>query len=497
MTTGHTESNANPGYTGDSPSARALYAGYSSRYIAENVSAGNLTVEDSIDGLFSAIYHRFGFLHLSYDLIGIGINQVFYTYNLGNDLHNQLCQNPSYTGTESYYLNTCSDSSKRISAIDYTHASNHLKALAPKIILWPPENAKGIPPVFYEESPDPLPTHSVSGYPISVEFNDANFTTAPAIIAFTLTDDTNTTLSSLITMTQNNDPSNKFSAYQTALFPENRLEWGSLYTASLSYDDNGTASTKTWCFSTKSLLNEATNFYRIDNNNDIYLDVLSNESYALYVVPSHTNDTIGSVSYSYLASNVSFSYIDNNTVKITLTGAVGNYAIFTFNNGQKITLTIQNSDTALPPKNESCPTPNYIMNLSANTTTITENPTPIDIILDIHKAHANIINEPLIIHLPKNQYMSLNFNTNLQTLQGMILSNDKWSFSQTPMQYKLTYIGTAGIFPNDTTMNIGIQSIFTPPMHARGSFIFKSYIPSDSNQTDIPYFDITYSKLAN
>ena len=76
---GHGEDSSLPGYTGSSPSQRAIYAGYFSRKVGENVSYGRLTVEGSIDGLFSAIYHRFGFLSPSYDIIGIGINNNAYT----------------------------------------------------------------------------------------------------------------------------------------------------------------------------------------------------------------------------------------------------------------------------------------------------------------------------------------------------------------------------------------------------------------------------------
>jgi len=100
---GHYEDSSKTGYTGDNGADRAIYAGYFSRTVSENVSYGTTTVQGSIDSLFSAIYHRFGFLNLVSDEVGIGTNNKFYTYNMGNGTLNDLCQNTTYTGG-SYYV---------------------------------------------------------------------------------------------------------------------------------------------------------------------------------------------------------------------------------------------------------------------------------------------------------------------------------------------------------------------------------------------------------
>jgi len=42
---------------------------------------------------------------------------------------------------------------------------------SPDFVIWPPEGAVEVSPVFYEEIPDPLPDYEVSGYPLSVQFN--------------------------------------------------------------------------------------------------------------------------------------------------------------------------------------------------------------------------------------------------------------------------------------------------------------------------------------
>jgi len=168
---GHGEESAKSGYTGTSPYDRAVYAGYFSSTIGENVSYGmNATYMSSIDGLFSAIYHRFGFLGLTYDEIGIGVSNdtQFYTYDFGNHRLNQLCQNPSYTGSDIAYYNVCADTTKKIKGSDFSSASDSIQDASPALIVWPAANSTDVPPVFYEESPDPLPGHSVTGYPVSV-----------------------------------------------------------------------------------------------------------------------------------------------------------------------------------------------------------------------------------------------------------------------------------------------------------------------------------------
>ena len=345
---GHYEDSSKSGYTGYSPMDRALDSSYSSRVVSENLSAGVETDTESIDGLFSAIYHRFGFLNLSFDEIGIGKSHngdtYFYTYDMGNTGVNLLCQE---TAASSGYKNVCSDAEKIVDRADFENALSSHKESAPELIIWPAVNSDNIPPVFYEESPDPLPNDSVTGYPISVEFNDGKFDTPPTVSSFTLVNVvTNSAVDNIVVMNENNDPHDDFTAYQFALFPEKRLEWGSQYRAKIIYTYDGVEKTKIWSFSTRSLQSKADKFYRIENNADISLNVISGSHYAIYVVPNNTNDSLGNASYSYTSNTPTFSYIDSNTVAITLTGTNGEYAAFTFGNGQKIKLTIASSDNA-------------------------------------------------------------------------------------------------------------------------------------------------------
>ncbi len=351
---GHDEEEGVSGYTGVNHVDRVLYAGYFSKNVGENVSYGTPTVESSIDGLFSAIYHRFGFLSLLYDEIGIGISEdgKYYTYNMGNAALNDLCKNGTYSDG-SYLKNVCSDKEKKIASSDYTAAIDNIKSKAPSLILWPPVNSNDIPPVFNEESPDPLPNYSVSGYPISIQFNYANFNASLLdVSSFTLEDSNGTQLTDITLMTEANDPHKHFSAHEFALFPEERLEWGSKYMAELVSTYDGKQTTKKWCFATRSL--ETDRFYRVENDNNISLNVVTGKSYAIYVVPNDGKDILGRADFSYNTSEPDSSLIDSNTIQVTLTGDIGQYANLSFANGQKVNFTIANTDTASTPKAEEC-----------------------------------------------------------------------------------------------------------------------------------------------
>jgi len=87
---GHTQLPGRQGFTGAVPMERMLKAGYNNRHGSENVSShlGSVSPKKSIDGLMSAIYHRFAFLSFEHDQLGIGYasenNFHSYVYNLGN-----------------------------------------------------------------------------------------------------------------------------------------------------------------------------------------------------------------------------------------------------------------------------------------------------------------------------------------------------------------------------------------------------------------------------
>ena len=336
--TGHEEDADKEGYTGEWPSDRAVYAGYLSRYILENVSVGQKDYNASIDGLFSAIYHRFGFLNTTIDNIGIGIKNVDYVYDMGNSDLNSLCGGESYDGSGSYYIDVCADEDLKIYEDDYNNAINDIKKKNPDLIIWPYKNAIDIPPVFYNETPDPLPDYNVSGYPVSIQFNDYYFTSEINVTSFKLYDENGNEITNIRLMDQDSDPNDEFNAYEFALFPLDRLEWNETYKAEVKYTYEGNDYNISWQFTTRALPYP---YYRIDTSDEtIYID--NNKTYAYYFVPTDGNDLIHSYKYTYPSGDsVETGMIDYNTIWVKVEGNSGDEFDFEMDNGDKLTLIIK------------------------------------------------------------------------------------------------------------------------------------------------------------
>jgi len=353
-TTGHREETGEEGFTGEYASERALAAGYHSIAVSENVSSGQQNLFSSIDKLFGGIYHRFTFLDMKKDLIGIGVEGDNYTYDLGNSLVDQLCQEHIYRSGP-YYYHACADGEKRIEVSAYDQALGYYKHTesAPQLVVWPPKNGHDLLPGFYGENPDPLPDRDVSGYPISVEVNDAFYPEAPYDVVITLKDENGTELEGIM-LDQNNDPAERFSAYQFAFFPLRHLEWGSRYDVTLRFDNQE----KNWCFSTRSLASfGADKVYRIDGHEELRLNVLPGKSYALYIVPQGADDLFESYHYRYNTQKPSIAFIDRNTVLFSVEGDFGERVELTLDTpvARKITLVLAQEDSATLPREARCP----------------------------------------------------------------------------------------------------------------------------------------------
>ena len=87
----HEEQESLPGFTGHLAPDRAQYFGYPHSQVLENVSLGNLSLEESISSLMSAIYHRFAFLDMQIDEIGIAQAGPRYVYNMGRKDLSRVC----------------------------------------------------------------------------------------------------------------------------------------------------------------------------------------------------------------------------------------------------------------------------------------------------------------------------------------------------------------------------------------------------------------------
>ena len=352
---GHGESSGNPGYTGASPSERVVYAGYLHRMVSENLSSGNSSVYDSIDGLFSAIYHRFGFLSFSMNEIGIGADTSeshphgnAYNYDMGVSQLRVLCEGESYSGSGAYYYGVCADSQFKIEQSQYDNAMSENKMNNPKYVLWPYENQPDSRPVFFEEDPDPLPECSVSGYPVSVQFNKAK-SGEVAVQSFKLYYDANgTEITNTKLLDKDTDPNSRFSAYEYALYPMKRLDWDTKYHVVVSYTEDNTPKNIDWTFKTKALPYP---YYKIVQKDSTF-NIKSGQTYLLYLPPENCNDGGAGYSMSYSGGlTIESDFYDYNTIQIKVTGSSGSVNISP-RNGRDFTLIVAQNDSAIYPSTD-------------------------------------------------------------------------------------------------------------------------------------------------
>lgn len=90
----HSQQEGREGFSGETPAARALVAGYPHREVLENVSMGYADAESAMQGLMSAIYHRLTFLDFESDRLGVAVGKGARVFLLGRDDVARLCLSP-------------------------------------------------------------------------------------------------------------------------------------------------------------------------------------------------------------------------------------------------------------------------------------------------------------------------------------------------------------------------------------------------------------------
>ena len=337
-TFGHYESKKTRGFTGITPWERAVAHGYPHYQVSENVSGGNSDVKDSIDGLFSAIYHRFGFLDFSFDEVGIGkatSSRYAYTnaynYDMGIAGMSEICSNNSALNSYHYYTQVCADLTQKVDEEAFSMVMEYNKNLNPKVVVWPYDGQQDSKTVFYEESPDPLPECGVSGYPISIQFNDIKNGSIDmgSFKLFNVT--TNQEVTNTKLMNKSNDPNQRFTDKQFALFPMERLNWNTNYRVEIEYNENGVYQKRNWSFKTKSLPYQ---YFVVTGNNQSF-SVARGATYLFYMKPANCNDVLREATASGLAVGIGF--YDTNTIQITIPNQSGNIFV-TPSNGRNFTI---------------------------------------------------------------------------------------------------------------------------------------------------------------
>ncbi len=315
---GHYEKKGKYAYTGNTPSQRVTKAGYPSTFVMENLSVNTVGYVESIDNLFSAIYHRFVFLNLDKDEIGFGVYSTkqkkrikrAYVYDMGSSRVSKLCKK-SFTMTNGvYYMkNICKQSAKMLPRSLFREKKDEVRRNNRDIILYPYTGQTDIWPAFYNESPDPLPKYKVSGFPVSVQFNPANYKSVK-LKSFRLYDENGKEIKETKILQQKNDHNHLFSKLEFALMPLKRLEFDRSYTAVFEAVADGTKVKKRWSFTTVKLKEKV---YRITENKT-KLAVPLGSTAVLYIVPGSGKDIL----HSYKSrGGIKASFLDQNTLKVT------------------------------------------------------------------------------------------------------------------------------------------------------------------------------------
>ena len=303
-------------FTGHSIGDRVKTVGYKSSFASENLSTGSRDYKHSVDGLFSAIYHRFGFLDFKIDEIGIGIEQnslkkskTAFVYNMGNSRLNRLCNGKSFHREGSYIEGACFDRDFKIKHQSFKDALSN-RNHDTKIAIYPYDGQVDVPPAFFEETPDPLPNYEVSGFPISVEFNDYYFKEL-SLRSFKLFDSSNHEVKDVLLMDKSNDPHQRFTSLQYALFPLQRLEFDTQYRVEVNYTVKNKEYTLIWAFTTQKSVVE---LHRVASKNaTVHLE--KGKSHILYFPPHDAHDMLKNIQFP---TDVDIKFIDHNTLALTI-----------------------------------------------------------------------------------------------------------------------------------------------------------------------------------
>ncbi len=203
----------------------------------------------------------------------------------------------------------CKNREHRIAEKKFLKALNYNKQNNPEIVIYPYDGQEEVPPAFYSEVPDPLPDHEVSGFPLSIEFNDHFFKNVQ-VNSFKLFKK-GEEVSNVRLMDKQSDPHQRFSEKQYALFPLERLEYDTQYSAEVEYVANNKTEKLTWTFRTQI----PTEKLHTVTQKEESIEIESGKSYIIYFKPLDAHDIVKNIQFP---TTVDIQFIDNNTLKLTL-----------------------------------------------------------------------------------------------------------------------------------------------------------------------------------
>lgn len=333
---GHDQTKGMPNFSGETLKDRAFFAGYNSTLVGENI-AHKQDFKSSTDGLFTAIYHRFGFLNPSYDEIGFAHSYInnFDTsvFVMGNKTINKICEGKGENGYGKFYTNVCKNPNLQIKEDNFQKATT---LAYQKKIVFPYNNSDNVPILFSGEVPDPMPSCKITANPISIQFptNEKNID----LLSFKVFEGESELKNTRI-ITSANDVNKRFGKYDFALFPLDVYKYNTTYNAVFSYMKNGKEHKTSWSFATKT---PSIPYFTIDE--DSFLAIEADKYYEIFFRPKDCNDLLTTFSHnSSPRTNFTRETSGINTLKVKVSGRKGDSVDIITNSNTRVTLILQNS----------------------------------------------------------------------------------------------------------------------------------------------------------
>lgn len=193
----------------------------------------------------------------------------------------------------------------------------------PEAVLWPAQGVAEIQPVFYDEDPHPTPDLEMTGYPVSIQFNEQRVDKV-SIMGFILEEFEEAdsggwkTVDAVRMIDHLSDINAKLTEHQFAWFPLQRLNWGTRYRYRVDALVDGVFRQYNAAFQTTQL---PVPVYSV--NPETGQVTVAENRFILYRAPdAYDAKPFQQVGLSYRGRPyVDVSVIDTNTVELTVAGS--------------------------------------------------------------------------------------------------------------------------------------------------------------------------------
>lgn len=345
-TQGHTEDENKRFFTGIHPYQRAFNAGYESKNISENISY-NKPLIPAIDSLFTAIYHRFGFLDFDKNEVGFSYqkdgNYSSAVFVMGNSYLNGICKKAYGLNPKRYYASTCKDKSIKIGEKSFKKAINFANN---NTIVYPYKNATNVDVFFSGEVPDPMPSCKITANPISVQFKPSQ--SKIVLKSFKLFENSKEIENTKI-ITKQSDINQRFTKEEFALFSLLPYKFNTTYKTVFEYEKNKKSHKISWNFTTKKPKND---YFVVKGGENLSIE--SDKKYDIFFFPKQCNDMVKKYKTSRpLHVNFNVTQKGINFLTIEVKGLKNDKISLTTNNNKNINFFVKTSSLSIKKSNPS------------------------------------------------------------------------------------------------------------------------------------------------